>query len=149
MTQMDIRNTTNDIEMRIAAHFEDTGSQMIVSVYLFGSRAEGRAHRESDVDVGVLMDREALPTRRDRFDASLRMGVELGSALSCERVDLVVLNDAPPLFARRIVIEGRRVFCRDPEIDHGFVRDVQLRAADLQPFLDRMQTIKLKALAPR
>ncbi len=149
MTQMDILNTTTDIEMRIAAHFEGTGSQAVVSVYLFGSRAEGRVHRESDVDVGILMDRDALSTRRERFDASLRLGTELGGALSSERVDLVVLNDAPPLFARRIVTEGRRVFCRDPEIDHVFVRDIQLRAADLQPFLDRMQKIKLEALAPR
>ena len=149
MTQMDILNTTADVGMCIAAHFEGVGSQAVVSVYLFGSRAEGRAHRESDVDVGVLMDREALPTSRERFDASLRLSAELGVALAPERIDLLVLNDAPPLFARRIVTEGRRVFCRDPEIDHVFVRDIQLRAADLQPFLDRMQKIKLEALAPR
>ena len=149
MTQMDILNPTTDIEMRIAAYFGGTGSQAAVSVYLFGSRADGRVHWESDVDVGVLMDREALSTRRERFDFALRLGAELGSALSCEHVDLVVLNDAPPLFARRIVTEGRRVFCRDPEVDHVFVRDIQLRAADLQPFLDRMQKIKLEALAPR
>ena len=149
MTQMDIPNTTTDIEMRIAAHFEGGGSQAVVSVYLFGSRAEGRGHRESDIDVGILMDRGTLPTRRERFDASIQLGSDLGVALSPERVDLVVVNDAPPLFARRIVIEGRRVFCRDPEIDHVFVRDIQLRAADLQPFLDRMQRIKLEALAPR
>ena len=149
MTQMDIRNTTTDIDTRITAYFEDTGSQAVASVYLFGSQAEGRVHMESDIDVGVLMDRKYLPTRRDRFETSLRFGAELGIALSCERVDLVVLNDAPPLFARRIVTEGRRVFYRDPEIDHAFVRDIQLRAADLQPFLDRMQKIKLDALSPR
>jgi len=50
---------------------------------------------------------------------------------------------------RRIVTDGRRIFCRDSEIDHTFVRDVQLRAADLQPFIDRMQKIKLEALAPK
>jgi len=149
MTEMDRLNRMIDVEMHIASHFEDAGSRVVVSVYLFGSRAEGRGHRESDVDVGVLMDREALPTRRERFDASLRLGSDLSVALAPERIDLVVLNDVPPLFARRIVTEGRRVFCRDPEIDHAFVRDVQLRAADLQPFLDRMQKIKLEALAPR
>lgn len=146
---MDMPQAPTDIEQRIAAHFEDTASQAVVSVFLFGSRAEGRSHRESDVDVGVLMDREVLPTRKERFAASLQLGADLGTTLSFERVDLVVLNDVPPLFARRIVTEGRRVFCQDPEIDHAFVRDVQLRAADLQPFLDRMRRIKLESLAPR
>ena len=42
--------------------------------------------------------------------------------------------------------EGKRVYCSDPESDHAFVRDAQLRAADIQPFLDRMQRLKLEAL---
>jgi hypothetical protein len=41
---------------------------------------------------------------------------------------------------------GRRLFCTDPEADHVYVRDVQLRAADLQPWLERMARIKLDAL---
>jgi hypothetical protein len=60
---------------------------------------------------------------------------------------VVVLNDAPPLLSRRIVTERRRVFCSDEEGDHAFVRDIQLRAADVQPFLERMQRLKLEALS--
>ncbi len=67
--------------------------------------------------------------------------------LDHNEVDVVVLNDAPPLFGRRIVSDGRRVFCANPQTDHSFVRDVQLRAADLEPFLRRMQQLKLDALA--
>jgi len=149
MVSMSIPNSITDIEQQISAHLESAAVQAVVSVYLFGSRAEGRAHRESDIDIGVLMDREILPTRRERFDASLLLGAEMGVSLATDHMDLIVLNDAPPLFARRIVTQGRRVFCRDHEIDHAFVRDAQLRAADLQPFLDRMQKIKLEALTPR
>jgi hypothetical protein len=36
--------------------------------------------------------------------------------------------------------------CFDPEADHTFVRDVQLRAADLEPFLQRVRRVKLEAL---
>jgi hypothetical protein len=61
-------------------------------------------------------------------------------------VDVVVLNDAPPQFGRRIVTCGLRVVCADPEADHAFVRDVQLRAADLEPFLRRMRRLKLDAI---
>ena len=35
----------------------------------------------------------------------------------------------------------------DPDADHAFVRDVQLRAADLEPFLRRTRRLKLQALA--
>jgi hypothetical protein len=59
----------------------------------------------------------------------------------------VVLNDAPPSFGRHIVTRGRRVSCADPEADDAFRRDVQLRAADLEPFLRRMRRLKLEALA--
>ena len=34
----------------------------VVAVYLFGSHAAGRAHRESDVDIGVLLDRHMYST---------------------------------------------------------------------------------------
>ena len=149
MDPMDTRDQTTKIEKRVVARFENGDFPAIVSVYHFGSRAEGRAHRESDIDIGLLMHREILPTRKHRFEASLRIGAELAALFSDDRVDLVVLNDAPPLLGRRIITEGRRLVCRDPEIDHAFVRDVQLRAADILPFLDRMRKLKLEALAPK
>ena len=121
MAPMDTRDQTTKIEKRVVARFENGDFPAIVSVYLFGSRAEGRAHRESDTDIGLLMHRDILPTRKQRFEASLRIGAELAAAFSDDRLDLVVLNDAPPLIGRRIVTEGRRLVCRDPEIDHAFV----------------------------
>jgi predicted nucleotidyltransferase len=117
----------------------------VVSVYLFGSYAEDRAHRESDVDVGVLLRYDAYRTARDRFDVRLRLGAELSAACGRE-IDVVVLNDAPPHLARRIVLDGRRIFCTDGQRDHAFARDVQLRAADLEPFLRRTRRTKLQAL---
>ena len=120
-----------------------------VSAYLFGSHAEGRAHRESDVDIGVLLQHERYPTDRARFDARVTLSAQIAGALQNSQVDVLILNDVPPLLARRIVTAGRRVFCVDPDADHSFVRDAQLRAADLEPFLRRMQALKLDALGRR
>lgn len=119
----------------------------LVSAYLFGSHAEGRQHRESDVDVAVLLDRSVFPERRDRFAERVRLASRLPAALGARSVDVVVLNDSPPTLGRRIVQEGRRVSCTDPELDHAFVRDVQLRAADLDLFLRRTRRVKLASLA--
>lgn len=119
----------------------------LISAYLFGSHAEQRAHRESDVDVGVLLDRAVHSTSRRRFDARVRLSSWLVGVLHCDDVDVVILNDAPPLLGRRIVAAGRRVFCTDPEADRTFTRDTQLRAADLEPFLRHTRRVKLAAIA--
>ncbi len=118
----------------------------LISAYLFGSHAEQRAHRESDVDVGVLLDWAIHPSRAGRFEARVRLGSWLVGALRQNAVDVVVLNDVPPHLGRRIVTTGRRVCCADPAGDHAYVRDVQLRAADREPFLRRMRRLKLEAL---
>lgn len=125
------------IEEAIDSFLSSREDLPVVSAYLFGSEAAGRAHRESDVDVGVLLYWRRAGDRARRFDLRVALGSELIAALHRNEVDLVVLNDAPPLLGRRIVPEGRRVFCRDEEADHSYRRDVQLRAADLAPFLAR------------
>jgi predicted nucleotidyltransferase len=137
----------------IAKHLRDVLRQSppagVVSVYLFGSHAAARAHRESDLDVGVLLRWAEHPTPRDRFEQRLRLSAWLGTELRRATVDLVILNDAPPGLAVRIVTRGLRVYCADDAVDHAFVRDAQLRAADIAPFLRRTRRIKLEALGRR
>ena len=117
----------------------------LVSAYVFGSVAEGRAHRESDVDVGVLLDREIYPRAVERFEEKLLLIGHLRAALRRD-VDVVILNDAPPQLARRIIAPDHRVFTADVEVDHAFRRTVLSRAADLEPFLRRTRRVKLQAL---
>jgi predicted nucleotidyltransferase len=137
---------TADVAARLEAAFREPPMPGIASAYLFGSHAEGRAHRESDVDVGVLLDWSVHPSRAGRFDIRVRLGSWLIGVLHVNAVDVVVLNDVAPHLGRRIVTTGRRLASADPEADHAYVRDVQLRAADLEPFLRRMRRIKLEAI---
>lgn len=126
---------------QIADEFEG-----IVSIYLFGSFAEGREHAESDVDLGVLLDRERYPAEDDRFDVRLLLSTAL-SVVGGPQADIVILNDAPATLGRAIVTRGTRLVCRDFAKDHAFVRDVQLQAPDLELFLQRMRAITLDSLA--
>jgi predicted nucleotidyltransferase len=118
----------------------------VVSAYVFGSHVRGTAHRDSDLDVGLLFDRSSLPDADDRRRLADRVRTDLMEAPRIERVDVVVLNDAPPELAKTVVHTGRRVQCRDAEADHVFQRDAQLRYADLRPFLERTRRLKLDAL---
>lgn len=136
-----------ELQPALARYFEDRPGLGAASAYLFGSHAEGRAHRESDVDVGVLLRWDVHPTSAARFEARVRIGSGLIAAVHHNEVDVVILNDAPPLLGRKVVQDGIRVYCGDPAADHAYFRDVQIRAADLAPWLDRLQKIRLEALA--
>jgi predicted nucleotidyltransferase len=131
----------------LAAAALDAVPAGLVSLYLFGSEALGRAHRDSDVDIAVLLDRRTHPTPAGRFDVRLALAARVGAVVRSPRLaDIVVLNDAPPHLVRRVMTEGRRLYCADPEQDHAARRTALSRAADLEPFLRRMRRIKLEAL---
>jgi predicted nucleotidyltransferase len=74
---------------------------------LFGSRAAGRADSGSDWDVAVYLSPELTP--RQRLDARLQLIADLEEV---GPVDVVILNDAPPLVAQR-ALQGRRLLTRD------------------------------------
>ena len=94
-------NPVDFIERQLAAVDE------ILFAYLFGSRADERARPDSDWDLGIYLS-DSL-TARQRFDLRLRLSCDLEPL---GRVDVVVLNDAPPLLAHR-VLTGRRLLVRD------------------------------------
>ena len=135
------------LERSIHDAFERFGGRGVIAAYLFGSHARGAAHRDSDVDVGVVLDYGVHVTRASRFAERVRLASELIGGLHVNAVDLIVLNDAPPLLARRVLLDGRQVYCADADADRDFRRDTLLRAADLEPFLARMQALKVDALA--
>jgi predicted nucleotidyltransferase len=138
--------TLEDFAQRIRATLVPS-SGGLAAAFLFGSHAADRAHRESDVDVGVLLDRAVFPSARARFEHGLELSSALQRALGTRAVDLVVLNEAPPGLGRHVVTSGLCLSDLRPELTHAYVRDVQLRAADLDPFLRRTRAIKVAALA--
>ena len=117
----------------------------LASAYLFGSVASGRAHRESDLDLAVLLAWTKYPTAADRFELRLRLLGRL-QKVSGRTIDLVILNDAPPHLARHIMTTGQRLVVYDPEQDHAHLRLMLSRAADLEPFLRRARAVKLAAI---
>ena len=132
------------ITSRLASYF--AGRPGVQAAWLFGSHCAGRSHRESDLDVAVLLAHECYPNPRARFDARIRITADIVALLHWNDIDLVVLNDVPPRFARRVVLDGRCIHRADAEAEHAFRRDVQLRAADMAPFLERMRRLKMEAL---
>ena len=134
-----------DVGAAVRTYFERTAPAGVRSAYLFGSHGRGTAHRESDVDVGVVFDRVTFPDRGARGRAAERLATGLIGATHQNAVDVVSLDDASPELVAAVV-SGPRVYCRDPEGDHAFVRTALLRLGDLRPFLDRTRRLKLEVL---
>lgn len=84
----------------------------IHEAYLFGSRATGRAQPHSDIDVAVWVDEDRLTAARG-YGYAAELTAHLMAALSTDRIDVVILNAAPPVLYHRVLREGRRVFTRD------------------------------------
>lgn len=72
---------------------------------LFGSAARGEAKPGSDLDVGVLFEK----------DAEVTPALEAALSRACQRpIDLVRLNDAPPLLRFEIARDGFPLVERAP-----------------------------------
>ena len=83
----------------------------ILEAYLFGSAATGSAQAHSDVDVAVYL-REPRP-QASSFGYAADLTTALMRGLGVNRVDVVVLNDAPPLLYHRVLRDGVRILARD------------------------------------
>jgi predicted nucleotidyltransferase len=83
----------------------------VLEAYLFGSQARGEARRMSDVDVAVYLDPELTPDKP--FGIAAELAADLIGALGRNDVDLVILNDAPPLLYHRVLRDGERLLSRD------------------------------------
>jgi hypothetical protein len=105
-------------------------------MYAFGSAAGHVAGPLSDVDVAVLLD-----ARLD-WDAERELRGCLDAVSS--RVDLVILNDAPPALRFEIVTSGQCLFARDPREQAEFEIVSLSRFLDFQP-MRRVQQQYLRA----
>ncbi len=105
------------------------GDAAVLLVYLFGSRASGRAGPGSDYDLGVLLDRrEDSPAERARL--SHKLVVILGTSA----LDVVFLNQAPPELAFA-VIQGQLIYERDLATRVEYEAYVMGRYYDYLPYL--------------
>jgi predicted nucleotidyltransferase len=84
------------------------GDQRIAYALVFGSRARGRSHAESDVDVALGLADGMRPTALELGEIGSRLEAAVGRP-----VDLVLLDEAPPGLAYRVFRDGQIILERD------------------------------------
>mgnify|MGYP001603310720 CR=1 FL=1 len=90
----------------------------ILFSYLFGSQATGKARRESDVDIAVYLSKKIGSDQT--LDWRLRLMAELSPVLGTDKVDVVILNEAPLVLRYEIVSKGKLLVNRDAKREMAF-----------------------------
>lgn len=101
-------------------------SDVIDCAWLFGSVARGEAGPLSDVDVAVLLKAKVPPEARMDIAAALVEKLEN----RCDRVDLVLLDEASPALQHHVFRDGLLLFERDAH------RRVAFETRAIQEYLD-------------
>jgi len=82
--------------------------ERVAYALVFGSSARGTTHAESDVDVALGLVGHTPLTALELGDIASRLEAAAG-----RRVDLVLIDEAPPGLAYRVFRDGRLFFERD------------------------------------
>ena len=115
----------------------------VLEAYVFGSHATGRAQGHSDIDVALYLDkrRSAEPAYGHAAD----LGTVLIAALGLNEVDIVILNDAPPVLYHRVLRDGIRIFSRDLRATTTREGYALSRYCDYLPQLAKMEAARAAA----
>ena len=115
--------------------------------YLFGSYAKDKAGPLSDFDIAVLLD--ARLDKQESFDLRLRLINAICSILKTDKVDVVVMNNAPLLLNYNIISEGRILDSKDELERVMFETYILSRYLDRRYYDERHVKMGIKRIAER
>lgn len=100
--------------------------------YLFGSYAKGKEGPLSDVDIAVLLDERLSESKR--FKLRLKLITKISAILGlreAEKLDVVIMNDAPVNLNYEIIKHGKILFADDVG------ERIEMESKILSKYLDR------------
>lgn len=129
---------TNQLEQKIKNYFYKKPG--IIAIYLFGSYAKGKECHSSDIDMGILLDREHRRSIKTIIHHSI---VELGRILNKD-IHPVILNSASEELLRQVFSHGICILVNNPEILSRFKMVMYSRIADFSYYRNKMQSGLIK-----
>jgi hypothetical protein len=109
------------------------GRNEIILAYLYGSSVRGHLRDDSDLDLGIVLNRGFDPD--PLYTAQIARKIEMQTHLDRE-LDVRILNGMPPRFLRQ-VIDGELVFSRNKPERVKFEMQVIDSYLDFKPFYEQ------------
>lgn len=123
------------------------GKLGINTVYLFGSRAQGCASTESDIDIAILL-KEPRRSTRDFGKRYLEIYELLAEHFRTRRdIDIVFLHKASGQLKYHVVREGTVLYDADRERRKRFEEHTIIEHADFEYFRNLFETAILERAA--
>lgn len=142
---MKMKKTLSEQDSKLAEFFSK--QEHVKLAYLYGSAAKGKAGKLSDVDIGVLLD-ESL-SKMEGFDLQLKLIGDIAALLKTDKIDLVIMNDAPLSLNYEIIKANRHLFVRDRIEKIDFEQRLMSRYLDRRYYEKRAASEFLKKVAVR
>ena len=131
------------IESKLLLFFSER--KEVLFAYLFGSVAKESAGRLSDIDIAVYLDPVMIP-EAGGYGYQSELIVELQAILK-DKVDLVVLNEAPTVLRFQVLKSGSLIYCASEAERRKFHENTMNKYLDLKPLLKVQSYYLQKRLA--
>lgn len=112
--------------------------------YLFGSVAEGKEGKLSDVDIAVFLDPSL--SKKERFNLQLKLLSGLSDVLKTDKIDLIIMNDAPLLLKYNIIKHGK-ILRDDIEARVKVEARILSDYLDMKYYIDRHADLAIERIA--
>lgn len=80
----------------------------LIAIYLHGSAVKNGLRPDSDLDLALLFEHDKVPDAKTIFIVKPEI-----EEVACKVVDLGILTTENPVFAKEVIISGKRLFCDD------------------------------------
>lgn len=113
----------------------------ITAVYLFGSFADGREVKDSDIDIAILLNHGELS-----FKEKTRMTLDLNQ-LTDREIDLIDLKNVSSILQMQVLKKGKCLFCNNENKLNQFKIKTVQTYLDLKkvrkPIEDRLKDVTI------
>ncbi|HMF33171.1 MAG TPA: nucleotidyltransferase domain-containing protein [Candidatus Lokiarchaeia archaeon] len=127
-------NSGNELEIlqqKLRAYFQNSKSDDIISVYLFGSRIVGPHAEDSDLDIGILMRAGYLLPN----DTLFTLMEDIATIVHPLVPDVKILNELPVRIQHNVLKNAQQIYCADEIADADFREDLFQKYFELKPIL--------------
>ena len=130
------------IDVSVANRLRSLGVSL---VYLFGSVAEGTAHDQSDLDIGIVLE-DYRRLQSDSFAVYNELYDILTDAFPLSNIDIVFLQAAGLEVCFDAIKHGRLLFASSADARYGFEEKIMILYADFKPLLNSFNDAVLERI---